>query len=94
MCPLAVLPVPKKLERQLGIFKWENAENYMREHPEVKEMIVQSIPNEHLYKLVREGDDLLVRVHYDRVCTGCGELFVHTDERPRFFVCPDCLKKK
>lgn len=94
MCPMATLPPPTKLERQLSPSKWENAENFLREHPEIKEIVVQVIPGEHLYKIIRRPNDFMVRAHYDRACLKCGEMFLHVDEEPRFFVCPDCLKKK
>lgn len=93
-CPLATLPPPTKLERQLSNFKWENAENFMREHPEIQEMTVQLIPGEHLYKIVREKNNVTIRLHCDRFCAKCGEFFLHTEKEPRLFVCPDCLKKK
>lgn len=93
-CPLAALPPPKKLERQLGIFKWENAEEHLRDHPELTEMIVQEIPNEHMYKLVRGENGAMIRLHYDRICTDCNKLFLHEKNASRFFVCPECLTNK
>jgi hypothetical protein len=96
-CPVAV-PPPLELERQINTVKWESAEEHLRNHPELDEVVVQFVPYEHLYVVVRTKSGRLVRRHYDRLCTSCDMLFVHIPGAEKHFVCTECwiefLKKK
>lgn len=92
-CPIAA-PKPKELERQLNIAHWEDAEDYLREHTECNELVVQYIPDTHLYKLLRDENGNLLRLHYDRVCLSCSQLFLHEKDADKVFVCQDCLEEQ
>ena len=91
MCELARGP---KLERQLTCDKWTDAEDYMEEHPEMKELLVQSI-GDHVYKLVRE-DSVIKRIHYELgICKYCSAVDVGYTEYAALysvvgFTCSDC----
>lgn len=85
------MEAPKDLERQICLDKWEDAEQYLREHPEVTEVIVEYVPNQHVYKVARTSTGELVRLHYDRVCVSCQRFFLHGS---KLFTCQDCLNKK
>lgn len=89
-CPVAI-PQPVPLERQINMLKWECAEDYLRNNPDKQEVIVQYIPYDHLYKIVRDESGFLVRLHYDRVCSSCGMLFLHEAGKEKFCVCQECL---
>jgi hypothetical protein len=85
---------PKTLERQIGIVKWQECEEYMRRHPELQEMTVASIPGKHRYAIVRDALGGLMRIHYDRLCVSCERLFLHVDGLDTQFICEECLRKK
>ena len=89
-CPVAK-PPPPTLERQINILRWECAEEYLRNNPDKNEVIVQHIPYEHLYKVIRDESGFLVRLHYDRVCSSCGTFSIHESGAEKFFVCQECL---
>lgn len=98
MCPVATSSPPKDLERQVSILKWEEAEDYLRNHLEINEIVLEHVPFDHVYKIVRDKNDLTIRLHYDRMCTSCDRFFIHENGTDKFFVCPECtadfLKKK
>lgn len=50
------------LERQLTEDKWDDAERYMKKHPELRVMEVASV-GIHVYVLVRFPSGRLMRVH-------------------------------
>lgn len=85
---------PKDLERQINVIKWEEAEQYLQEHPKVNEIVVQLIPNQHLYKIIRGENNQLIRLHYDRICKSCNRFFLHKNGEDKLFTCQDCLNKK
>jgi hypothetical protein len=85
---------PKTLERQLGVVKWEIYEEFMRNHPEIPDMVIHVIPGKHMYKIVRDALGGLIHVHYDRVCTSCNRLFLHVDGLKQEFVCEECIRTK
>jgi len=57
-CP----PPPPKLERQITEGKWEDAEAYMKEHPESRVVEVATI-GVHIYLLVRTKKGRILRIH-------------------------------
>lgn len=88
------MEVPHDLERQITNVKWEDAQRYMEEHPDIKEFVVQHIPNEHLFKIIRTQENKIVRLHYDRICEVCRKFFLHQNGEHKLFTCQDCLNKK
>ena len=92
-CPVAISK-PINLERQVNNDKWESSEEYLKNNPNLKEVVVEYIPREHLFKIVRDEQGNLVRLHYDRVCTSCHSFFLHEDGLDKLFVCQECLNKK
>ncbi len=90
-CPLAVPPPPTDLERQTSLLNWENAEDHLRAHPDLNEIVIEYIPFNHVYKIARDENDFTVRLHYDRMCTSCDRFFLHEHGTDKFFVCQECM---
>lgn len=55
---------PLKLVRQIGENKWRHGEEYLQDHPELEEILVQSA-NDWLFFLRRNNDGSFTRItHY------------------------------
>jgi hypothetical protein len=89
-----VMEQPIALERQVNNDKWESSEEHLRKNPKLTGVIVEYIPGEHIYKVVRDEEGNLIRLHYDRLCMKCNMLFLHETGLDKLFICQECLNKK
>jgi len=63
-CPLCTSGRPRgvSIERQLTNDKWQAAEEYLREHPELAKVLAGEAPG-HRYWMIRSDDATYLRVH-------------------------------
>ena len=95
-CPDCGFPPPPKLERQITLFKWEIAEEYMRNHPELTECVVYQI-RDIIYKIIRRDGQLLRRQSSEH-CLRCGTVDIRYPEDQTVyelvgFICKKCISQ-
>jgi hypothetical protein len=90
------MPPPPRLERQLTEYKWEIAEDFMRQNPELREHTIYRTQTD-LYKVIRRNG-YLIRKHGTECCGRCGNVDIRYPEHRMVydmvgFICKKCISQ-
>lgn len=94
--PQRETPPPIRLERQITEYKWEMAEEFMRQNPDLTEHTVYQI-RDTIYKVIRRNG-YLIRKQSSEHCLRCGTVDIrYPEDRTVYdmigFICKKCISQ-